>query len=383
MTKKTTKLKRPPIPIKTQMYLWVISAGRCQFPGCNEFLFRDNTTLSEGNYANIAHIISWTPTGPRGDVVLSVKLGKDISNLMLMCLRHGKMIDTKKNISTYTVDFLKKCKEDHENRIKIQTSIDASRKTTAIRLQTNIRGRLVAVSQPEVYTALITAGRYPHDEKGIHIDLTNLHYSVDKSSWETATKQIDATLAHALTIGNDERKEDHFSVFGIAPIPVLAYLGFKLGNTTPADIYIKLREKPWSRASLKAKLSFVLVRPKLKNKAKTVALSIAISGTTSKSEIEKHLGKNAPVYEIKLKKSQIDQIECIEDLESFRKLYRETIDEIRELHGKKCKIHLFGAIPTCAAIVCGREIIHGVDPSIVMYEHLSQEEGFIPTLTIN
>ncbi len=381
--KKITKLKRPNIPIKTQLRLWVVSAGRCQFPGCNEFVLQDKTTLSEGNYANIAHIISWTPSGPRGDTTLSPRLGKDISNLMLMCLRHGKMIDTKKNIPLYTVDFLRKCKDAHESRIKIQTSIDISRKTTAVRLQTNIRGRLVAVSQPDVYTALVTAGRYPHDEKGIHIDLTNLHYSADKSSWDTAVRQIDSTLNTALTVGNNERKEDHFSIFGIAPIPILAYLGFRLGNVTPADIYIKLREKPWSRVSSDPKLTFTLVRPRSKDKAKTVALSIAISGTTSRSEIEKHLGKGALVYEIKLKKSQIDQIECIEDLEAFRKLYRETIDEIREVHGKKCKVHLFGAMPTCAAIVCGREIIHGVDPSIVMYEHLSQEEGFIPALTIN
>jgi hypothetical protein len=381
--KKITKLKRPNIPIKTQLQLWVVSAGRCQFPGCNEFVLQDKTTLSEGNYANIAHIISWTPTGPRGDTALSSKLGKDISNLMLMCLRHGKMIDTKKNIPLYTVDFLRKCKDAHESRIKIQTSIDISRKTTAVRLQTNIRGRLVAVSQPDVYTALVTAGRYPRDEKGIHIDLTNLHYSADKSSWDTAVRQIDSTLSTALTSGNDERKEDHFSVFGIAPIPVLAYLGFKLGNVTPADIYIKLREKPWSRVSSEPKLAFTLIRPRSKDKTKAVALSIAISGTTSRAEIEKHLGKGTLVYEIRLKKSQIDQIECIEDLEAFRKLYREAIDEIREVYGKKCKVHLFGAMPTCAAIVCGREIIHGVDPSIVMYEHLSQEEGFMPALTIN
>ncbi len=383
MSRKFVKPKRPSIPVKTQLQLWVVAAGRCQFPGCNEFVLKDSTTLSDGNYANIAHIISWTPTGPRGDAVFSSKLGKDISNLMLMCLKHGKMIDTKKNISTYTVDFLRKCKEEHESRIKIQTSIDASRKTTVVRLQTNIRGRLVAVSQLDVYTALITAGRYPNDEKGINIDLTNLHYSADKSSWETAVKQIDSTLGTALTIGNDERKENHFSVFGIAPIPVLAYLGFKLGNTIPADIYIKLREKPWSRISSEPQLVFGITRPRLKTKSKTVALSIAISGTTSRTEIEKHVGKGVPIYEIKLKKSQIDQIGCIEDLEGFRKVYRQTIDEIREAHGKKCDIHLFGAMPTCAAIICGREIIHNVDPSIVMYEHLNQEEGFIPALTIN
>ncbi len=383
MVKTSKKLKRPPIPIKIQLRLWVISAGKCQFPGCNEFLLQDKTTLSEGNYSNIAHIISWTPTGPRGHAVLSKKLGANISNLMLMCQRHGKVIDTKENLGIYTVEFLRKCKVDHENRIKIQTSIDVSRKTTAVRMQTNIRGRRVDVSQQDTYNALIKEGRYPEDEKGIFIDLTNLHYSADKSSWETATKQIDTVLGSALTIGNDESKAKLFSVFGIAPIPILAYLGFKLGNTIPADIYIKLREKPWSRTSSTPRLEFTVTRPKPEDKSKVIALSVAISGATLKDEIVKHIGRDSPIYEIGLKKSQVDQIECIEDLEAFRKTYRQIIDEIRERHGKKCQIHLFGAMPTCAAIICGRELIHGVDPSLIMYEHLSQEEGLMPALTIN
>lgn len=380
----TTKKKpqRPPIPIKTQLRLWVISAGKCQFPGCNEFLLQDSTTLSEGNYSNIAHIISWTPTGPRGDKELSPKLAKDISNLMLMCQRHGKLIDNKENLATYTVDFLRKCKTEHESRIKMQTDIHPDRKTTAVRLQTNIRGRRVDVSQSEVYNALIAAGRYPRDEKGILIDLTNLHYSTNKSSWDTATQQIDSTLASVLTVGNDDKKEHHLSIFGVAPIPVLAHLGFKLGNLIPADIYIKLREKPWSRASSAPKLKFSVTKPVSKIKSPVVGLSLAISGKTLKEEMAKHIGQ-APIYEIGLEKSAVDQIECIEDLEMFRKTYREVIDEIREQHGKECKIHLFGAIPTCAAVVCGREILHGVDPSLVMYEHMGQTEGFFAALTIN
>lgn len=377
------KEKRPPIPPKTQLRLWIISAGRCQFPGCNEFLLRDNLTLSPGNYSNISHIISWTPTGPRGDTELSPKLATDISNLMLTCQKHGKEIDLKENLSVYTVPVLQKIKADHENRIKIQTDIDVSRKTTVVRLQTNIRGRRVDVSQADTYTALITARRYPTNEKGILIDLTNIHYSADNSSWQTAMKQIDAVLTSSLVVGNDEQKVSHLSIFGIAPIPVLAYLGYKLGNTIPADIYIKLREKPWSITSSIPRLNFILDRPTSTVSSKIVGLSIAISGTTLKEEIVKHTGEDAPLYQIKIAKSQIDQIECVEDLEGFRKTYREIIDEIRERHGKKCEIHLFGALPTCAAVICGREILHGVDPSIIVYEHLNQEEGFIPALKIN
>ena len=382
MKKTAKKRKRPNIPPKTQLRLWVIAGGRCEFPGCNEFLLHDKLTLSAGNYSNIAHIISWTLTGPRGDKILSPKLATDISNLMLMCQMHSKAIDLKNNLTTYTVEYLRKCKTDHENRIHIQTNIDVSRKTTVVRLQTNIRGRRVELSQSDAYNALIVAGRYPKDEKGILIDLTNINYSPDKSSWETAMKQIDNILSQSLIIGNDEKKDTHFSIFGIAPIPILVYLGFKLGNTIPADTYIKLREKPWSITSSKQKLYLAISKSSKKEKAKDVGLSIAISGTTLKTEISKHI-KNSPVYEIKPKKSGIDQIKCIEDLEEFRKTYRKVIDEIREKHGKCCKIHLFGAMPTCASVICGREILHGVDPSIIMYEHMGQEDGLVPVLTIN
>src|SRR3989344_1736754 len=159
MAEKIKKEKRPPIPEKIQLRLWVLTAGRCEFPGCNKLLIRDELTLSPGNYSNISHIISWTSSGPRGDAELSPKLAADFSNLMLMCQPHGKQIDIKENLSIYTVDFLRQCKESHEQRIKIQTEIDVSRKTTAIRIQSNIRGRRVEVPHTEVYTALINAGR--------------------------------------------------------------------------------------------------------------------------------------------------------------------------------------------------------------------------------
>lgn len=95
-----------------------------------------------------------------------------------------------------------------------------------------------------------------------------------------------------------------------------------------------------------------------------------------------HVGE-APVYEIRLGQAKVDQIESATDLESFRKIYRETVDVIREAHGKDCRIHLFGAIPTCAAIVCGRELLHGVDPTVILYEHADQGKGFLPAITIN
>lgn len=384
MTKKSTlkKQKRPAIPIKTQLQLWVKAGGRCSLPGCNKIVLKDNTTLLPGNYANIAHIISWTSTGPRGDRKLSAKLATNISNLMLMCRDHAHAIDLKENLDFYTIDYLRKAKVEHEDRVRIQTSINPSRKTTVVRLQSNIRGRRVEVPSADTYTALMASGRYPNDEKGLFVDLTNLHYDTDKSSWEVAVKKIDTEITRLLAIGNDDLKQSHLSIFAIAPIPVLTYLGYAVGNIINADIYIKRREQPWNIQSSTSTLSLKLMKPRSTEKSKVVGLRIAISGEPTDDDIKHHIG-DAPLYTIKVNKAELDQIVSVEDLEVFRKLYRETMDEIQMKHGKRCEVHLYGAMPTCAAVVCGREILHGTDPVIVAYEYVSQEEGYMPAIKFN
>lgn len=59
--------KRPTIPEKIKRQLWVKAGGRCEFRGCNKYLFEDEVTRQPKNISNIAHIVSWTPTGPRGN----------------------------------------------------------------------------------------------------------------------------------------------------------------------------------------------------------------------------------------------------------------------------------------------------------------------------
>ena len=87
------KKKRPAIPENVKRELWIKSGGRCEFRGCNKYLYKDGVTKQPRNLANIAHIVSWTPTGPRGNQN-SEKLATDISNLMLTCLTNWRSFRT-------------------------------------------------------------------------------------------------------------------------------------------------------------------------------------------------------------------------------------------------------------------------------------------------
>lgn len=44
------------IPINVERTLWGISAGRCEFEGCNCFLGINPITMETGNYGEKAHI---------------------------------------------------------------------------------------------------------------------------------------------------------------------------------------------------------------------------------------------------------------------------------------------------------------------------------------
>lgn len=75
-----------------RLKLWVKSAGRCQFKGCNKPVWRNELTLSEANFADVAHIIGSSKKGPRGNED-SDKLQTDYENLMLLCKNCHKEID--------------------------------------------------------------------------------------------------------------------------------------------------------------------------------------------------------------------------------------------------------------------------------------------------
>src|SRR5690242_10483806 len=84
---------RPKILDQTLRELWARAAGRCEFRGCNQLLYKDTLTQERVNVAHVSHIVAFRPDGPRGDVVRSSALARDIRNLMLTCSKHGRVID--------------------------------------------------------------------------------------------------------------------------------------------------------------------------------------------------------------------------------------------------------------------------------------------------
>ena len=125
------------VKIDVRTRLWGKAGGRCQYEGCNKALWRDGLTKAEFNSSYIAHIVADEPGGPRGDPTRSASLKSHISNLMLLCDEHHRLID-KADVLGHPEERLRAMKESHEQRIELLTTLGPEKRSHVVLYGANI-----------------------------------------------------------------------------------------------------------------------------------------------------------------------------------------------------------------------------------------------------
>jgi len=382
MTRKTAKKKRPNIPDPVKLELWAKAGGRCQFKGCNKPVWHDGLTMSVLNQSNIAHIVSWTPTGPRGDAIRSMLLATEISNLMLTCQEHNKLIDTKIYVDKFPESLLVEFKKEHEERIALVTDINSTHKTEVLLFKANIGDNIVDIDYRQTHQAALPY--YPTKQTPTCIDLTKLDSNAS-GYWESGFQQIELKVEKLLDRDLAEINFKHLSVFGLGPIPFLMQLGYCLGNTIPMRLYQKHRDTDdWKwKAKRPANFKYNKTTTDSKKPAKHVALVLSLSGKINRSEYKAYLKDNWKVIEISTNDPNPKFLKRENQLIQFSAMYRDTLSDIRSLHGDKVKVHIFPAVPAPIAIELGRALLPKSDPGILVYDKqkkLSDDFVFIQQL---
>jgi hypothetical protein len=378
-------MSRKVIPDNIKLKLWVKSAGRCEFKGCNKPLWHNELTLSDGNFAENAHIIGSSKSGPRGNEHSDV-LQIEFSNLMLLCQSCHKEIDS--NLGKYSIELLRKWKIEHEDRIEMQTSYpEEIHKSTILTCTISIGSRITPINFEAIRNAMFP--KYPKDHRGISISENDFDRNSNESEWQTfAENKIRRKIARELDENVDDSRIKHLSIFGIAPMPLLFYLGMCIGDTIPCDIYqshrnIEETSKTWNWDNGNNYDTNFEIEYSKNVKSKRVFLKLAISDFLPEEKYSNLIDAENAVYCLTIKEPTPHFLKHKNQLQVFSYEYRKLLNRIQYTHGKDCTIFILPAVSVAIAIECGRVILPTKDPIIYLCEYYNDKRGYKPVLRVN
>jgi hypothetical protein len=352
--------KRPSIPAKIQLKLWLKSGGRCQFRGCNKPLWFESLTLSEANYSQIAHIVSFSPQGPRGCKIRSKQLCKSYENLMLLCPEHHKLIDLKDRELEYTEKKLVSWKLDHENRISTVTGVQDDFKTNVLVLKENISGSSANFSASKLNKSMEPL--YPVDENPRLLDYTAFDLN-QKAYFKLVQRQMKADVKQFLATTDLK-----VSLFAIATLPSLVQLGVLLGSKRDVQIHNYIRKSGswhWS----KDKSEKMYVRDGIsKPRSKRVALIVSLSGKIKLTDVKQAVSGLENNIEIYIDKPAIDSINSANSFESFKNTVEIALDKARKKLGAGYTLDVFIAASCPVAIELGRTLNKKLEKKVNLYD---------------
>ena len=347
-------------------------------------MFRDEASFKKYNRSYFAHIYDFSP-GPRYDEVLSPKLETAFSNLMLLCDGCHRKID-RDEPEQYPVSRLIDIKASSEERIRLQTEIRASDRSQVILFGEKIGDHSFGLRFEDGVEAM-TPRRYPYSGQAVELGVKGL--ADDDSKEEFFAIRERNLIAEFVRKVDDGRVggPQHYSLFAIAPQPLLVRLGVLLGSIQGVDVYERHRDMAsWKWPTGADQEEFVSTEYTVNSQlgtSTTVALNLSLSATITNDRIYGVVGQEAAIWTLTHPAPVPGYLKSRRDLTNFRQSIRRLFDQIKATHGQDTILHVFPAMPVSAAVEFGRTWMPKADMRMIIYDQHHQNGGFVRALSIN
>ena len=359
--------------------LWGVSAGRCEFEGCNKPLYRHEVTDSNDNYAEKAHIHAVNKGGARYDENIK-EFRNDFNNLMLVCPQCHIAIDRDK--TTYTAERLYEMKAKHEQRIYTLTNIGTDLQSHMVYYTANIAGSHLSVNDGDARNALTAFGKYPSEDSPIDLSVKGSYLEDNEADYYTSNasnlkRAVQSRILDTITKGAN------ISLFALAPQPLLMYLGNLLNDKYNVNVFQCYRrsQNKWTWQEDKVHIEFITDLPEHTSYTAKIALAFSLSSSIEKNRIQAVLGEDASIYSITIATPNREFVTAPTVMDRFIYTTREVIETIKQRHGKDIEVHVFPAMPASLAVRFGMDYMTKTDNPLIIYDE-AQEHGFVFALKI-
>ncbi|KJS86271.1 MAG: hypothetical protein JM58_07170 [Peptococcaceae bacterium BICA1-8] len=362
------------IGAETSRMLWAVTAGICEFKGCNNRLFEHHVTGEHDNFSEKAHIYAFSQGGRRFNRLLPFKKINDFDNLMLLCPICHKLIDSSNHL--YTAEELISMKTEHEERIRLLTNIAPDLKSYVIIYNARVGENIIKTNDYNANSAIIPE-LYPAENYPWRLSPNIKLYDNEDDFWSILSKDLDRNVETRI----DELSDKHISLFAIAPQPLLFRLGTLINRNYDVDArqtQDDVSDWKWKNSEINIALSIEKVNAS--ESSTEIALVVDFTCNLSNDEIFKTCGR-IPIYRIKISKHDPKCIKSKQDQEYFLKHYREVLNEIRKEQDNDVRIHLFPIAPASISVQMGRHLMKG-DPTIIIYDRNQKTGAFIKAISI-
>mgnify|MGYP002655170198 CR=1 FL=1 len=377
--KEVTRYIKPEV----ERELWARAAGRCQFDGCNRILYKSPVTQETVNISEKAHIYSYSKNGPRGwgPFVTNKKALNNVPNLMLVCHDCHKKIDQEKDGGRYTAPLLQGWKADHEKRVAIVTGVHPSKKSNVLLYGANI-GDEVSKLQPEAAKEALFPEWYPSEEHPTSVSMSWEGKDDDPQYWITENRNLEDSFNRQIRPMIKRADPLHFSIFALAPMPLMMRLGALLTDKIPAQVYQLHREpfQTWQWLDGPKDFSFRVKEPATFDHQPV--LIVSLSDTIAHDRVTSVLGDEISIWELSVDGPHNDFLKSKDQLSKFREAVRKLMVDIGKAHGKATPLAIFPTMPVACAVELGRVRMPKADPPWIIYDYNKSQKGFIEALTI-
>jgi hypothetical protein len=367
------------LPEKVRLRLWGRAGGRCEYDGCNDRLWLDDLTQVEFNVAYVAHIIADSPEGPRGDKTLSPQLKAMLSNIMLLCDKHHRLVD-KEQVDEHPADRLREMKRKHEDRIELLGFLTPDKQSHVLLYGANIGEQSAPLSLLSAAQAMLPEW-YPAESKAIEIGLRNSSIT-DKNQeyWNLERMHLEGKITQQIRPRIAQGDIHHLSIFAIAPQPLLMFLGTLLSDIPAAEVYQRHREPlSWRWEDKVDYPTYEITEPE--GVSGPPALLFSLSATVVDDRVKGIIPK-ASIWRISVRTPHNDFLKSRHQAREFRRIMRLTMDKIKVRHGQNATIHVFPAMPVALAVEFGRIRMPKADLPLSIYDEDRESGGFRLALSI-
>lgn len=359
-----------------EVRVWAKAAGRCVL--CSAYLLDDRTTyFHTTKVGEVAHIVGATPglKSPRGRSPLDLDERAAETNLLLLCHACHRMVDDPANVDDWTEEHLTRKKVEHETRVRRVTDFSTLQRTLVVSTVSTVRAERVSVTDKQVTHSLIEEGLVAHVDHGQRGDVVVMLPKdlTEDYAWKYARHEIDAGVRRvrkAIELGADA----DLSVFALAPIPLLVYLGSVLDDTSTVRVFDRHRDDQaanawaWRRTVEAPAPEFDITVPD-DAAAHAVVVEVAVSGTARVGKLPADIEELPRArMELRGKTPRTGVLETRADLAAATEAWARTLSEIERKCPSARTLHIIAAVPVSLAVNMGRRRMRGTHPEFVVYE---------------